>query len=252
MSDTSIGVDSKDRLLGHIVPTEQDKADAEEIGRYVRNELSDDGRARLLSMLQEWDLDGDRVLELKEFYKVMCVQLKGTTIPVNPGSVQVLFDSMDDSGNGKVHFNELEEWLDAQLLKLRMALRRVRVFANLREDDIIKLQNAMRESGYKRGEWVFKQGENGTTFYVVTSGAADVIRVEKEGGEEICLAKLSAGDFFGERALLRNDVRDAGIIATGGGADSDGLTTMSISREAFEKVLGPLHLLVPDEYRGVN
>lgn len=239
------------RRLGYFIATEQDHVGAEDIGRYIRNELSDSGRVQLLSKLQEWDLDGDRVLTLKEFYQVMSVELSVAGISTSSGAIQVIFDSMDKSGDGKVHFSELEKWFDAQMLRLRVALRRVRVFANLREDDIIKLQNAMWESGHKREEWVFRQGEEGSTFYVVLSGAADVLRVENGSSDEVCLAQLGAGDFFGERALLRNDVRYAGIRATGT-SESEGLQTMSITRAAFETVLGPLHLLVPDDYAGVN
>ena len=243
------GAGTKTRL-GFYVPTEQDRLDAEAVARYCRNELGDEGRAQLLAKIQEWDLDGSRTLDLKEFYQSMIISMDGTGIRITPAAMQVLFDSMDDDGDGKIRFTELEQWLDVAMLKLRLALRRVRIFANLSESDIIKLQRAMRELAFERDEWVFRQGDVGDTFFVVLSGAAEVLRNEQNdsnGGENVCLAKLEAGDFFGERCMMKNEVRYAGIKATGS-AESEGLETMSITRKAFESVLGPLQTHVPDKY----
>eukprot|EP00966_Prymnesium_polylepis_P006757 155706-Prymnesium_polylepis.2 len=47
---------------------------------------------------------------------------------------------------------------------------------------------------------------------------------------------------FGERALLKSQVRFAGVRA------DTKLKCMCISRAGFEEILGPLHLLVPDKY----
>ena len=123
-------------------------------------------------------------------------------------------------------------------------MRRVSVFSNLGEQDLGALQDAMRETPIKSGEWVFHQGDEGEAFYVVLQGTGDVLRTEEAGSEPVCLAKLQPGDVFGERSLLKSEKRYAGILATG----DEGLKTMSISKEGFEKVLGPLHLLVPDKY----
>ena len=95
-----------------------------------------------------------------------------------PGAVQVLFDEMDGDGNGKVEFSELDEWFDANKVRLRLALRRVRVFANLGEPNIIKLQNAMKEKSFQKGEWVFAQGDEGESFNVIVGGACEVLRTD--------------------------------------------------------------------------
>ena len=43
------------------------------------------------------------------------------------------------------------------------------------------------------------------------------------------------GQYFGERALLTNDMRAANIVAT-----SDKLECLSLQRETFTRMLGPL------------
>ena len=232
--------------LGSIRPTKEDHKDAEDIARYCRNEMTDESRTKLIEKMQEWDLSGDRRLGLKEFFTAITVSLSEMDLDINvtPGAVQVMYDSMDKDGDGHLEFSEIESWLDAQMTRLRLALRRVRLFSNFDDDEIVKLQMAMVEQPFKKDEWVFHQGEEGNTFYVVLSGTCDVLRTD-EGLEEHCLAKLGPGDFFGERSLLKNEPRFGGIVAT----DKNGLQTMSISRETFEKAMGaPLSSMVTSEY----
>ena len=58
-----------------------------------------------------------------------------------------------------------------------------------------------------------------------------------------CVARLGEGACFGERALLRDDVRYASVLAT------SRLFTLYIRRDTFEAVLGKLADLVPDTYQ---
>ena len=91
-------------------------------------------------------------------------------------------------------------------------------------------------------------GDEGESFYVIVGGACEVLRTEVGYSEPICLAKLGTGDFFGERSLLKSEVRYAGIRATEG-KDAQGLETMFITAKDFEHAMGaPLSAMVPDEY----
>ena len=57
------------------------------------------------------------------------------------------------------------------------------------------------------GTVLFREGERGTTMYVVKEGR---VRITKEGGEgEKTLAVLGAGEFFGEMAILNSKPRTA-------------------------------------------
>lgn len=55
------------------------------------------------------------------------------------------------------------------------------------------------------------------------------------GGGQTKLMDYKSGDYFGEKALLTNDVRAANIIVT-----SDEAKTLSLDRETFKRLLGPL------------
>lgn len=61
------------------------------------------------------------------------------------------------------------------------------------------------ECKYRSGETVFRQGEPGHTMYILLSGSVEVS--QRKDGREFMIAIHGKGDFFGEMALLRNDVR---------------------------------------------
>ena len=66
---------------------------------------------------------------------------------------------------------------------------------------------------YRDGDVIVRQGEFGECMYVIQAGQVEVIQ-EREG-QEICLAELGDGDFFGEMALFEKDVRSATVRALG-------------------------------------
>jgi NNP family nitrate/nitrite transporter-like MFS transporter len=57
---------------------------------------------------------------------------------------------------------------------------------------------------------VFRQGDPGDTLYVILSGAVKVSHMDNQGRESE-LARLKAGDFFGEMALIDGEPRSAGV-----------------------------------------
>jgi CRP-like cAMP-binding protein len=63
-----------------------------------------------------------------------------------------------------------------------------------------------------KGDTVLREGESGNSFFVVASGRFTVSK-QDEKGEQILLAHLGEGDFFGEMALLSGAPRSASVIA---------------------------------------
>ena len=66
---------------------------------------------------------------------------------------------------------------------------------------------------YRRGDIVFRQGEAGTTMYIIQTGAVEVS--QQQNGAETVIAILEKGDFFGEMALFEDRLRSATITALG-------------------------------------
>jgi cAMP-dependent protein kinase regulator len=60
------------------------------------------------------------------------------------------------------------------------------------------------------GETIFKEGDPGDFVYKIDDGEVEVVRKD-ETGQEKELARLGAGDFFGEAALLSDAPRNATV-----------------------------------------
>ncbi len=66
---------------------------------------------------------------------------------------------------------------------------------------------------YRDGEDIVRQGEAGNCMYVIQQGAVQVLL--NKAGEQICVAVLTEGDFFGEMALFDREVCSATVRACG-------------------------------------
>ena len=68
---------------------------------------------------------------------------------------------------------------------------------------------ALESESFESGAVIIREGEKGDNFYIIEDGT---VEVQKEGKK---VADLSVGQFFGEKALLSEDVRQATCIASG-------------------------------------
>jgi CRP/FNR family cyclic AMP-dependent transcriptional regulator len=89
------------------------------------------------------------------------------------------------------------------------SLREVPLFSDLSARDLKRLADSMQELSFASGKEVVAQGKGGVGFFVVLDGAARVT----QGGEDRGL--LTAGDYFGEMALIDGDHRMASVHAEG-------------------------------------
>jgi len=77
-----------------------------------------------------------------------------------------------------------------------------------------KLADAIKEEWYEPDQFVIKEGEEGNTFYLLMSGEAVATKTIEPGKPPQEVYRYGAGDYFGERALLKNEPRAANIVAT--------------------------------------
>lgn len=91
-------------------------------------------------------------------------------------------------------------------------LAEIRIFATFPTEDLELIAACMVPGQYGRGELVFRQGDPGTSLYVIESGRVK-IRIVSPEGQELVLAILGPGDFFGELAVLDGQPRSADVVA---------------------------------------
>jgi len=108
----------------------------------------------------------------------------------------------------------------------------VKILASIDSYERAKIADVIQEKDFSAGEKVIIEGETGSTFYLVISGEAYAEKVVDGRAKEVY--KYSAGDYFGELALLKNEPRAATIVAR------SQLKLALIDRDSFKRLLGPL------------
>ncbi|MEE6460185.1 hypothetical protein FKM82_000878 [Ascaphus truei] len=115
----------------------------------------------------------------------------------------------------------------------RNFLRSVSLLKKLPEDKLMKIVDCLEVEYYEKGEYIIREGEEGSTFFIIARGKVKVTQ-SAEGYQEAQLIKmLDRGDYFGEKALISEDVRSANIIAE----DND-VECLAMDRETFNQTVG--------------
>jgi uncharacterized membrane protein len=106
------------------------------------------------------------------------------------------------------------------------ALRSVPLFASLDDDAARDLRNLLSEKSVPQNTRLFRQGETGDAMYLIESGRVR-ISIRDADEQEVTLAELAQGDFFGEMSIIdgRQRSADAQVIETA--------RLAVLSREAF-------------------
>jgi len=92
-------------------------------------------------------------------------------------------------------------------------LQHVSILQNMDSYERSKLSDAIVEKWFEEGEYVIKEGEQGDIFYLIMSGQAVATKTLEPGKPPVNVANYAEGDYFGERALLKNEPRAANILA---------------------------------------
>jgi CRP-like cAMP-binding protein len=87
-------------------------------------------------------------------------------------------------------------------------LKRAPLFAGCSKSELRALARIADELDLREGTVITREGRPGREFFVLVSGTADVTKKGKK------IAKLGAGEWFGEIALLTDSPRTATVTAT--------------------------------------
>ncbi len=107
-------------------------------------------------------------------------------------------------------------------------LRGAPMLAELSDELLEQLAAEAGEVRVRAGKWLFREGEEAESLYVIRSGRLEVVA---EGPPETLIRLLRRGDALGELALLHAGVRSASVRAR---RDSD---LLELSRERFEALI---------------
>ncbi|ELK16417.1 cGMP-dependent protein kinase 2 [Pteropus alecto] len=113
----------------------------------------------------------------------------------------------------EVFQNIMRRTAQARDEQYRNFLRSVSLLKNLPEDKLTKIIDCLEVEYYDKGDYIIREGEEGSTFFILAKGKVKVTQ-STEGHDQPQLIKtLQKGEYFGEKALISEDVRSANIIA---------------------------------------
>lgn len=110
------------------------------------------------------------------------------------------------------------------------AFRSIPLFSKLADADLAAIAVQSREVTYGAGELIVEEGSAGDTFYSIRSGSVLVARGGSRDRARV-VARLGAGDCFGETAMLKDGVRTASVRA------ATRTVLIELASEAFEKMV---------------
>ncbi len=116
-------------------------------------------------------------------------------------------------------------------------LRKVPFLSELEDSTLSKITDVLTTVSFPKGERIINKGDVGEVFYILRDGTVKVHDIGF-GASQYVDQFLKAGDWFGERALLTGEPRVANCTA------ETPCSTLCLSRETFEKTLGPLQDLI--------
>ena len=95
-----------------------------------------------------------------------------------------------------------------------VALESTKLFAQLSPADATLLASSAEIREFPTGKVIFKEGDAGDGMYVVRAGAVQISALVGQGERKV-LARLKAGDYFGEMAVIDNEPRSASAVSEG-------------------------------------
>ena len=91
-------------------------------------------------------------------------------------------------------------------------LKQVSLFASLTDEDVAQLMTAARKRTFRSGEVIFHRDDPGQVLYMIKEGKVKICIISPDG-QEISLAVLGKGEYFGEFALLDGLPRSTDAVA---------------------------------------
>lgn len=116
---------------------------------------------------------------------------------------------------------------EVELFLKRDILERIPLFKGISDSFLREVSLHLRPVIYTPGDYIFKKGDRGSEMYFVIKGKLKVLT----GGEYKILNTLSDGDFFGELALFKDEIRMATVQA------ETYCDVYILNKEVFEHVL---------------
>ena len=94
-----------------------------------------------------------------------------------------------------------EHYEKISLKEKKEILKKMKEFKDFSEDELEKMVQISEVKAYKEDEFIFREGDENSSFYIIVRGCLRIIKYN-ERNEEIVLADICTGGFLGETAIV--------------------------------------------------
>ena len=122
--------------------------------------------------------------------------------------------------------------------KYETSLKNVSIFSTLDNYELSQICDAIRVEYVDKGKTVIKQNEKGDKFYILDEGECYASIIFSHNEEPIKVKEYQKGDYFGERALIKNEPRAATIVT------KTRCKFLVLDRYAFKRLLGNINTIL--------
>jgi len=119
-------------------------------------------------------------------------------------------------------------------------LTRVPLLQALNEVEINKIVDSLKVKNCEEGDLIIKRGDKGEELFIIEEGEAEVLI------NGSCVKRYEVADYFGERALVKNEPRAADVVAV------KKCRLLTIEKRTFDRVLGPVEQLLAQRINEYN
>jgi len=116
-------------------------------------------------------------------------------------------------------------------LKIRNCVKKSKLLSDLPPSTQMACIDKLEPANFDADEYVFKQGDKGSDFFLITKGSVRILDAAPDGSEKKLL-DVYEGDSFGEMALVHDAPRNASVRANGR------VNCMKLSDTNFKELLG--------------
>eukprot|EP00746_Dinoflagellata_sp_MGD_P168131 gnl/MRDRNA2_/MRDRNA2_99325_c0_seq1.p1 gnl/MRDRNA2_/MRDRNA2_99325_c0~~gnl/MRDRNA2_/MRDRNA2_99325_c0_seq1.p1 ORF type:complete len:442 (-),score=125.93 gnl/MRDRNA2_/MRDRNA2_99325_c0_seq1:105-1340(-) len=120
---------------------------------------------------------------------------------------------------------------EEQKVRIEGVLSQSFLFSNLEKKELDMVIGAMVEKVVQPKDRIIKQGDDGDVLFVVEEGTLECYKQFEKGGDEKMVKTVTAGDAFGELALLYNCPRAASVES------KDKCVLWQLDRETFNAIV---------------
>jgi CRP-like cAMP-binding protein len=150
-------------------------------------------------------------------------------MPVDPAIVRIFAE------NVRADVIQRPPGLNLDAAIVQKIANRVKVFRGMTLDCLMSTLAMAEHQPHKAGTIVFNEGDIGGSFHVLIAG--EVVVEKNKGGQMVQLARLGAGECFGEMALVGKHLRTATVRAVTNAA------TMRFDRERVDAYSDSAHII---------